>query len=351
MKSLLRDILSLVSPAARTALILGALVTAFLTLATLWIGNEARRIKTERDSTLVTNRRQVETGEMIWIAPGGFTMGGIGEMARADESPLHDVKIDGFWMDRTEVTNGQFERFTAETGYITVAERTVTRRIPASHPDLDGMSFALCATLGTANGWEYRIGANWRHPRGPASNIQGREKHPVTQVCYEDAQAYCRWATKRLPTEAEWEFAARGGLVAQPYVWGPELNPGGKTMANILQTPGSVGTMPAGSFPANGSGLVDMAGNVRELTEDWYNGAYYSVFSHNPDRAIRRNPAGPKEGEDPDEPGIWKKVARGGSYLSGPADGYGFRPSARMKIALDEAREDVGFRCARSVGP
>ncbi len=355
------------SPATRTALIIGAFFLGLIGLATFWVAREALRIKRQNE------QMRAETSplstEMVWITGGKFTMGGVGDDVPPDELPRHDVRVDGFWMDKTEVTNEQFAAFVGATRYVTVAERPLSSKTtPGLLPEFEGKAASLCflapkpgePLVGDAHQWWMPVaGANWRHPEGEGSNLAGREKHPVVHVCYEDAVAYCKWAGKRLPTEAEWEYAARGGIDSEPFVWGAEMKPGGKWMANIWQgefpaerlaEDGFAGTAPAGSFPANNFGLHDMAGNVWELTEDWYRSDTYAHRTKNPDRAARRNPKGPEDSKDPDEPGVWKKVTRGGSFMC--ADNYcrGYRPSARMKTAPDTGLQNTGFRCVRDAG-
>ena len=242
---------------------------------------------------------------MAWIPGGQFWMGAADDHM-TDARPWHRVYVDGYWMDKTEVTNDQFSRFVKATGYVTVAERTpraedYPRALPGklvagsvvfSPPD------HAVALNNQFQWWNYVTGANWRHPEGPTSDIKGRMDHPVVHIAYEDAVAYCNWAGKRLPTEAEFEFASRGGLDRKRYAWGDEFMPGGKHMANTFQghfpdtntgEDGYVATAPVGSFPANGYGLFDMAGNVWEWTSDWYRPDYYQTLA-----ATRRDRDEPK---------------------------------------------------------
>jgi formylglycine-generating enzyme required for sulfatase activity len=270
---------------------------------------------------------------MVWIPGGDFWMG---DEEFADARPVHRVHVEGFWMDRTEVTNEQFRQFVKATGYLTIAER---KPDPKDFPaDVDpkklvpgsgvftppaGKSVEQCTHCG--EWWTYVPGASWRHPEGPGSDLRGREKHPVVHVCWQDAVAYAEWAGKRLPTEAEWERAARGGLERKRYYWGEEFRPGGKWMANIWQgafpgentlEDGFMGTAPVASFPANAYGLFDMAGNVWEWCADWYRPDYYTFSTAN-------SPQGPDHSIDPDGHGEPKRVQRGGSYLC--SDNYCIR--------------------------
>jgi sulfatase modifying factor 1 len=256
------------------------------------------------------------------------------------------------------VTNDQFAMFVADTGYVTVAERQLDPKdFPDAKPE-DLVPGSVVFTppshaVGLNNPlvwWRYVKGASWKHPEGPASSLKGRGNHPVVHVAWEDASAYAKWAGKRLPTEAEFEFAARGGLDRQPYVWGSEFKPGGKFQANTFQgrfpdtntaEDGFVGTSPVGSFPPNGYGLTDMAGNVWEWCADWYRPDYYE---HSP----AKNPRGPDDSFDPDEPGAQKRVQRGGSYLCSDSYCTGYRPSARMKCTPDTGLSHSGFRCVKS---
>ncbi|HVX11534.1 MAG TPA: formylglycine-generating enzyme family protein [Pirellulales bacterium] len=305
------------------------------------------------------NRPRGEPEGMIWIPGGQFWMGAYEKDKDRfrDALPQHIVYVDGFWMDRTEVTNAQFEVFVRETGYRTVAEREID---PRSLPEVDSEKLLPGSAVFTPPGgpvpldnflnwWAYVPGADWRHPEGPDSDIAERMDHPVVQVCWEDAAAYARWAGKRLPTEAEWEFAARGGLDRQRYVWGAEESPGDRAPANIWQghfpdtntaEDGFSSTAPVGSFAPNGFGLYDMSGNVWEWCADWYQPDYYSV-------SPRRNPQGPDDSFDPGEPGTPKRVQRGGSFLCCDEYCVNYRPGARHKGGVDSGASNTGFRCVR----
>jgi len=297
-----------------------------------------------------------ETNGMMWIPSGSFYMGSTN--GNPNEMPQHFVTLNGFWMDKFEVTNEQFEKFVKATGYVTVAERKPDPKdfpgAPAEALVPGSVVFAPPANVRSLENhmiwWQYRAGASWRHPDGPDSTIEGKEKYPVVQVCWEDAAAYAKWAGKRLPTEAEWEYAARGGLDRQPYVWGADANSTEKR-ANIWQgefpnentgADGYKALAPVGSFRPNGYGLFDMAGNVWEWCQDWYRPDYYA-------QSPEVNPPGPAESLDPDEPGIAKKVIRGGSYLCSDVYCSGYRPSARMKSSPDTGLSHTGFRCVSAV--
>jgi formylglycine-generating enzyme required for sulfatase activity len=295
------------------------------------------------------------TEGMVWIPPGTFWMGS--EHGQSDERPVHQLSVDGFWIDKTEVTNAQFAWFVRETGYVTTAEQ---RPDPKDFPGVPLENLVAGAIVFSPPAgdvpldnhyawWRYVAGANWRHPEGPGSSIEGLDQHPVVQVSWDDAVAYCKWAGKRLPTEAEWEYASRGGLDRQPYTWGHEQVPHGRWPANIWQgkfpnenspSDGFRGTAPVGSFEPNGYGLYDMAGNVWEWCADWYLPDYYA---HSP----ARNPQGPDTSYDPNEPGAKKRVQRGGSYLCNDSYCIGYRPSARMKCTPDSGLNHSGFRCVK----
>lgn len=294
---------------------------------------------------------------MIWIPPGKFSMGSAYEPF-GDARPIHTVELDGFWLDETPVTNRQFAAFVQDTGYLTIAERKPDPKDFPGVPEeaLVPGSLVFRQTDGPVPlhdfraWWAYVPGACWKRPEGPQSGIVGREDHPVVQVCYFDAVEYAKWAGKRLPTEAEWEYAARGGLTQKPYVWGDEFEPGGKCMANSWQglfpnqnteQDGWVRTSPVKTFPPNGFGLFDMAGNVWEWCSDWYRPDYYA-------KSPVHDPQGPDDSFDPDEPGLPKRVQRGGSFLCSDQYCSRYMPGGRGKGALDTGSSHVGFRCAKS---
>lgn len=296
---------------------------------------------------------------MVWIPGGEFWMGA--DDFR-DAQPWHRVLVNGFWMDKTEVTNGQFEQFVKATKYVTVAERTPRAEdFPGAPPEnlvAGSVVFSPPDHPVKLNNhfqwWDYIKGANWRHPEGPKSSIEDRGNYPVVHIAYEDALAYAKWAGKRLPTEAEFEFAQRGGLDRKPYAWGDEFMPGGKHMANTFQghfpekntrEDGYGHAAPVASFPPNGYGLFDMAGNVWEWTSDWYRHDYYQTLVTA--GALARNPQGPPDSFDPSEPGVKKRVHKGGSFLC--TDQYCARYIAggRGKGEPDTGTNHVGFRLVK----
>jgi formylglycine-generating enzyme len=298
---------------------------------------------------------------MKWIPGGEFWMG-TADDNMPDARPWHRVYVDSFLMDETEVTNQQFAQFVNGTGYVTVAER---KPRPEDYPGAPPQNLVAGSVVFSPpdhavalnnhfQWWSYVPGANWRHPEGAGSDIKNRMNHPVVHVAYEDAVAYCKWAGDRLPTEAEFEFASRGGLDRKRYVWGDDFRPGGKYMANTFQGhfpdsntggDGYLTTAPVASFPANGYGLFDLSGNVWEWTSDWYRADYYQTLAASGEIAI--NPKGPADSFDPSEPSVPKRVLRGGSFLC--TDQYCARYVAggRGKGAPDTGTNHLGFRCVR----
>jgi sulfatase modifying factor 1 len=307
---------------------------------------------------------------MVWIPGGNFSMGALNPSANnvgdidpaADARPVHRVFVDGYWMDQTDVTNEEFAAFVKATGYVTIAERIPTEKdFPGvSHDELVAGSLVFSppdhplALSDHYQWWVYVQGANWRHPGGPHTNIKGREKYPVVQVAYADALAYANWAGKRLPTEAEWEFAARGGLTGRRYPWGDEFQPSGKWMANTHQghfpdsdtgNDGYAGIAPTAQYPPNAYGLYDMAGNVWQWTSDWYRPDYYQQLAATGD--VARNPQGPDTSYDPAEPTEKKKVHRGGSFLCTSEYCSRFIVGTRGKGEITTGTNHLGFRCVK----
>lgn len=291
--------------------------------------------------------------DMGWIQGGTFRMGS--DKFFLEEKSVDDVTVDGFCLDRTEVTNAQFAEFVQETGYITIAERPLSRE---QFPDLaddqraaGSLVFQMPPDTATEvpllSWWHWVPGANWRHPYGPDSDIQGKENYPVVQVAYEDAKAYADWAGKRLPTEAEWELAGRGGLTDRIFAWGNQYSAKkantwqGKFPFENQKQDGYEGTAPVASFPANGYGLYDMTGNVWEWTADWYQ-VDRAHMAH------QHNPLGPPESEsfDPREPNGPKHVIKGGSYLCAKNYCSRYRPAARESQSPDTGTTHIGFRLA-----
>lgn len=311
---------------------------------------------------------------MAWIPAGEFLMGNDHRMSQPNERPAHRVRLTGFWMDAHDVTNAEFRRFVDATGYLTTAERKprwedLAVQLPPGTPRPIDAALVPGAMVFTgteqevslrdySRWWRFVAGANWRHPQGPASSIEGKDDHPVVQVSYEDAQAYAAWAGKRLPTEAEWEFAARGGLEQATYIWGDELAPRGQAMANIWDTQQrqpfpvvtdekvQVGTTPVASFPPNGYGLYDMAGNVWQWTADWYRADAFLTQSQY--RRPPLDPAGPKDSFDPDDGNVPrnapKRVVRGGSFLCSDTYCISYRASARRGNDPMNGMSHLGFR-------
>jgi formylglycine-generating enzyme required for sulfatase activity len=310
---------------------------------------------------------------MVWIPGGEFSMGSEdpttgavcgGHEPMPDARPIHRVYVDGFWMDKTEVTNAQFRKFVKATGYRTIAELAPTREEFPTAPKENLVAGSTVFTP-TPNPvalhdmfqwWRYQHGADWKHPEGPQSNLDGRENYPVVQVAYPDAVAYAKWAGKRLPTEAEWEFAARGGQAGSTYAWGNTLNPGGKWMANIYEgkfptqdtgADGFVGIAPVAHFPPNNYGLYDVAGNVWEWCSDWYRADYYAQLAAT-GKGVVRNPQGPVTSFDPAEPKEKKRVHRGGSFLCTDQYCTRYMVGTRGKGEVNTAANHLGFRCVQS---
>ncbi|MGH9870119.1 MAG: formylglycine-generating enzyme family protein [Candidatus Polarisedimenticolia bacterium] len=299
---------------------------------------------------------------MVWVPGGEFTMGS-DDPTMQDGRPLVRVAVDGFWMDQTEVTNQEFERFTKATGYMTIAERTPTREEYPTAPPENLVAGSVVFTppdhlvpLDTHfRWWGYIPGASWRHPEGPGTDLTGRGRHPVVHVAWDDAVAYAAWAGKRLPTEAEWEFAARGGLDRKRFAWGDEFLPAGHHQANTFQgafpyrntgDDGYVATSPVATFPANGFGLYDMAGNVWEWCSDWYRDDWFAQLAGAGMPAL--NPRGPADSRDPSEPGTPKRVMKGGSYLCNDQYCARYMPGGRGKGDPSTGTDHLGFRCVRS---
>ena len=307
---------------------------------------------------------------MVWIPGGEFSMGSTAESESMcdmpgltrDALPVHRVYVDGFWMDATELTNEEFVKFIKATGYVTIAERTPTKEeFPDAPPEnLVAGSIVFTASIEAVplnnhyQWWRYQTGANWRHPQGPESNIKGKEKYPVVHIAYDDALAYAKWAGKRLPTEAEWEFAARGGLTGKLYAWGDDLNAQNKPMANTYQgkfpvadtgSDGFAGIAPVASFTPNGYGLYDVGGNVWEWVSDWYRPDYYAELAKV--GGVTKNPAGPESSFDPSEPTEKKRVHRGGSFLCTDQYCTRYMVGTRGKGELNTATDHLGVRFVR----
>jgi formylglycine-generating enzyme required for sulfatase activity len=296
---------------------------------------------------------------MAYVPGAAFDMGD--ERFYPEERPVRRVEADGFWIDERPVTVAAFRRFVRETGYVTLAERPPT---PAQYPDADPEllvpgSLVFRKTAGPVHlddvrsWWEYAPGAYWKRPAGPGTTVNGRDHHPVVHVAYEDAEAYAIWSGKELPTEAEWERAARGGLERAVFAWGDEHFPGGKAMANTwqgefpwqnLKLDGYEGTSPVGSFPPNGYGLFDMCGNVWEWTSDWF--SLPEAHETSPPCCVPRNPRVDSSAESPASgETIPRRVIKGGSHLCAPNYCLRYRPAARQGEAIDTSTSHIGFRC------
>ncbi|MFD2516475.1 formylglycine-generating enzyme family protein [Salinimicrobium flavum] len=305
---------------------------------------------------------------MVWIPGGKFMQGAVerDSMAMNHEKPAHPVKVDGFFMDEAEVTNARFKKFIDATGYVTVAEREINweelkKQVPTGTPKPPDSLLQPGSLVFKKPGqevtnlfdfsqwWEWKIGANWKHPQGPGSSIEGKEDFPVVHVAFEDAAAYAEWAGRSLPTEAEWEYAARAGKEEEIFFWGSDASKlsemantwNGEFPTENILTDGYEGGAPVKSFPPNDFGLYDMAGNVWEFTNDWYNVNYYKEAKT---QGLQINPQGPKRPFNPHNLQVPEKVIKGGSFLCHDSYCSSFRISARMQTSLDSSHEHLGFR-------
>jgi sulfatase modifying factor 1 len=333
--------------------------------------SETGEIQTENSFVIFSDSEPpIKEPGMIWIPGGNFVMGTNDPQAYDAEKPAVEVTVSGFWMDETEVTNAQFAEFVKSTGYKTVAERPINweelkKQLPPGTPMVDASVLVPGSMVFTPPSsrvpledisiwWKWVNGANWRHPEGPQSTIEGMEDHPVVHIAFEDAEAFANWAGKRLPTEFEWEFAARGGINGKRFAWGDELTPDGKFLANTFQgmfphrnegTDGFLGTSPVKSFTSNSFGLYDMIGNVWELTSDWYDALKYSrIAGKAPKLDAGMNPC-----YNPTNPYAMERVIKGGSFLCAANYCVNYRPSARQGQAFDSGTSNVGFRLVKDV--
>ncbi|MEJ5994511.1 formylglycine-generating enzyme family protein [Pedobacter sp. Du54] len=342
-------------------------VVAKLDSVTTCESNLPSRFGSSIDSSII-KQGKADHAEMVYIPAGTFRMGASDKEGRPDEYPQHTVKLSAFWMDKTEVSNASFAKFVKATGYITTAERKpnweeLKTQLPEGTPKppdsvLIAASLVFSAPKKVDNlndasqWWAWKKGANWRHPDGPKSNLNGKENYPVVHISWDDAQAYCKWTGKRLPTEAEWEYASRGGLKNAVYPWGNEDIEKGIPKANTWQGNFPIRNTnwdsypqlaPVKSFEANGYGLYDMAGNVWEWCSDWYRSDFYET-----QHEANENPLGPANSYDPMEPSVPKKVVRGGSFMCNASYCKGYRVSSRMKTSKDTSLGHTGFRCVSS---
>lgn len=358
-------------PYGKLIVVAAVAVTVAVAAGTVW------KIRTAAPAapTVVTGDGIRGPNGMVHIPGGLFQMGSDNRLAQANERPAHQVRVHGFWMDTHHVTNAEFRKFVEATGYVTTAERKPewetlrvqlppgTPRPPDSAMVAGGMVFvgtsAPVPLQDYSRWWRYMPGADWQHPGGPRTSIAGKDNHPVVQVSYEDALAYAKWVGKRLPTEAEWEFAARGGLEQATYAWGDQFTPDGKQMANVWQgqqnrpfpvvspkAGGAVDTSPVGTFPPNGYGLSDMTGNAWQWVADWYRADQFRREAGQKQAIV--DPTGPVASWDPSEPGVPvdapKRVTRGGSFLCNVDYCLSYRPSARRGTDPYNSMSHLGFR-------
>ncbi|MBN3518992.1 formylglycine-generating enzyme family protein [Algoriphagus lutimaris] len=332
---------------------------------------EQKETAVQNEEKLVVSEAPIPTEKidgMVWIPGGEFVMGTNEADAYAAEKPAVNLKVEGYWMDTHEVTNAEYKKFVDETGYVTVAERKpeweeLKKQLPPGTPKPDESVLVAGSMVFSpppypvplqdiSLWWVWVNGANWKHPEGPDSDIIGRENHPVVHISYEDAVAYAEWAGKRLPSEIEWEFAARGGMNGKRFAWGDELTPNGQHLANTFQGnfpnenlghDGFIGTSPVKSFAPNTFGLYDMIGNVWELTDDWYDALKYARLAGQAPKLDKgMNPC-----YNPDNPYAMERVIKGGSYLCAANYCVNYRPSARQGQAFDSGTSNVGFRCVK----
>lgn len=351
----------------------GLLLSSFACLAIFSCSSseEKREVSSSNSSIQFADPEPpIKEEGMVWIPGGKFTMGTNEADAYQAEKPAVEVEVHGFWMDTHEVTNADFAKFVEATGYVTVAERPVNweelaKQLPPGTPkpsDFDSSPGSMVfsppshpvPTSDISLWWKWVNGASWKHPDGPESTIEGKENHPVVHISFEDAEAYAKWVGKRLPTEFEWEFAARGGVDGKRFAWGDELHPNGQYLANTFQgtfphqnegTDGFMGTSPVGSFAPNPFGLYDMIGNVWELTGDWYDALKFArIAGQAPKLDAGMNPC-----YNPDNPYAMEHVMKGGSFLCAANYCVNYRPSARQGTSYDSGTSNVGFRLVKDV--
>ncbi|PKV49536.1 formylglycine-generating enzyme required for sulfatase activity [Aquimarina sp. MAR_2010_214] len=337
---------------------------------------KAKKTSTTQQTQIIKNLPEEITipEGMVWIPGGKFSQGAVenDSMIMKHETPAHSVSVDGFFMDITEVTNAQFKKFVDATNYITVAEREIVweemkKQLPPNAPKphdsiLQPGSLIFKKTKESvpnlfdySQWWLWKIGANWKHPLGPKSSIKEKDKYPVVHIAYEDAVAYCKWAERRLPTEAEWEYASRGKEKNTIFFWGNDLNSlssyantwEGEFPLQNTKTDGYENKAPVRSYPPNSYNLYDMAGNVWEWTQDWYNTTYYNQLKQ---QGLTHNPKGAVKPYNPNNPALQEKVIKGGSFLCSDSYCASYRNSARMATSMDSSLEHLGFRTVLSVG-